>query len=185
MRAFFGIPVPDDVKTQLAAAVQRLAPQANEVTWCKRDQFHVTLAYLGEVSPAILPHVTAVAERVCAAQSAFTCEASGFGFFGTKRNPKTLWAGIAPTAEWDVLYERLWAELTKFGFKNKEPAFRPHITLGRCRESARNQAVVQAMDADEATAFGDWEVKRVTLYESRLTPHGAVYRNLAHAPLAG
>lgn len=185
MRAFFGLSVPDEVKTQLAAAVQRLAPQAVDVAWCKRDQFHVTLAFLGEIAPAILPHVTAAAARVCAARPAFTCEASGFGFFGTKRNPKTLWAGITPTAELNELYESLWPELKKFGYVNREAEFRPHITLGRCREGTRNQALVQAMDADEAYAFGEWDVTRVTLYESRLTPHGAIYRGLAHAALAG
>jgi len=185
MRTFLAIPLPDEVKAQLTAAVQRLAPLAHEVKWCTKDQFHLTLAFLGEVSPAILPHLTEAANRVCAALPAFKCRAYGFGFFGTKRNPKTLWAGIDLTPELDALYERLWLELGKFGYKNREPDFRPHVTLGRCLESARNDAVVRAMDADEAFEFGEWRVTRVTLYESRLTPRGATYHTLGSSPLAG
>ena len=184
MRAFLAISLPPEIKAQLTNAVQRLAPVALDVKWCTPEQFHLTLAFLGEVSPAILPHVTAAAGRVCAALPAFSCRARGFGFFGTKRNPKTLWAGVDPSPELEALHEGLWAQLKKFGFENSEDEFRPHITLGRCREAARNHPVFKAMDADEETDFGAWEVTRVTLYESRLTPRGAVYRTLGHSGLA-
>ncbi len=184
MRAFLALALPDDVKDRLTGTIKRLAPSAIDVTWCKRDQLHLTLAFLGEVSPAILPHVTAAAERVCLARPAFTCRAYGLGYFGSKRNPKVLWAGMELSAELEALHEDLWTELKKFGYEDKEGDFRPHITLGRCREAARNHPLVEAMDADEDVAFGEWETKRVTLYESRLTPQGALYRNLAHIALA-
>jgi len=185
MRAFLAIALPDGIKAKLTAAIQRFAPVAAEVKWCTKDQFHLTLAFLGEVSPAILPHVTAATERVCASTPAFTCRAYGLGFFGTKRNPSSLWAGIAPAPELMLLQERLWMELKKFGFENSERDFRPHVTFGRCRESVRNHPVIEAMDADENVDFGKWPVKCVTLYESRLTPRGPVYHALAHTALAG
>jgi 2'-5' RNA ligase len=185
MRVFFAIPVSDEIKAALSAAVQRLAPLASDVRWCVRDQFHVTLVFLGEVAPSFLPHVAAAMDRVCASTPSFDCRAYGFGFFGSKRNPQTLWAGIDLTPELDALYERLWGELKKFGFKNEEKAFRPHVMLGRCRETVNNRAVVDAMDADEAVAFGAWPVSRVTLYESRLTPRGAIHRTLARSSLQG
>jgi 2'-5' RNA ligase len=183
MRAFLAIAVPEDVQARLTETIQRLAPSAVDVAWCKRDQFHLTLAFLGDISPAILPHVTAATERVCSALSSFKCHAYGLGFFGTKRNPKILWAGVEPSPTLEALHEGLWTELKKFGYENEEGDFLPHITIGRCREAARNHPLVKAMDADEAVAFGEWDVQRVTLYESRLSPHGAVYRNLAHIAL--
>ena len=184
MRAFIAIALPDEVKNRLAEAIQRLTPLASEVTWSKRDQLHLTLAFLGEVAPAILPHVVTAAERICAARPAFACRAFGLGFFGNKRNPKVLWAGVDPSPELVSLHEELWTALKKFGFEDSEADFRPHITLGRCREAARNQPLIKAMEADEAVDFGEWEVQRITLYESKLTPRGPLYRNLAHAALA-
>lgn len=185
MRSFLAITLPNEVKARLADTVRRLAPLATDVKWCGKDQLHLTLAYLGETSPAILPHVTAVTDRVCAAFPAFTCRAYGLGFFGTKRNPQTLWAGVDPTPELEALHERLWMELKKFGYENDELDFRPHVTLGRCREAVRNRAVIEAMDEQEEVDFGAWQVTRVTFYESRLTPRGAVYRTLGHSALMG
>jgi 2'-5' RNA ligase len=185
MRVFLAITLPDPIKAQLASAVQRFAPLAIDVKWYTKDHFHLTLAYLGEVSPAILPYVTASADRVCAALPPFACHVAGFGFFGTKRNPQTLWAGVEAGPELEMLHELLWKELKKFGYANEEDEFHPHITLGRCRESARNHAVIEAMDADPESDFGEWEVARVTLFESRLTPRGPIYRTLGHSALTG
>ena len=184
MRIFLAITVPDEVKANLAAAVKRLSPIAPDITWYKRDQFHLTLAFLGEASPAILPHVTAATERVCAKHAVFACRAYGFGFFGTKRNPKTLWAGVDLTPELDGLRDALWEELEKFGFEGDKTDFRPHITLGKSREATRNHPVIEAMDEDENIAFGEWDVTRVTLCESRTSPHGMIYRDLANTALA-
>jgi len=185
MRLFFAIPVPDAVKTSLRNAIDRLAPGASGVKWCKRDQLHITLAFLGEVAPLILPHVTAAADRVCATLPPFVCRAHGLGIFGTKRMPTTLWAGIDPAPELDLLHEQLWLELEKYGLKNTKLDFRPHITLGRCRSKTNNRSMVRAMENDEEIEFGDWTVKGVTLYESRLTPHGALHRRLNQSPLLG
>ncbi|MDR2849626.1 MAG: RNA 2',3'-cyclic phosphodiesterase [Verrucomicrobiota bacterium] len=185
MRVFLAIVIPDEVKAALDAAVQRLSPAASDVAWCGRGPYHLTLVFLGEIAPSILPHVTAAIDRVCAATPPFECRAYGFGFFGTKRNPKTLWAGIDPVPELESLYERLWTELQKYGMKKDDVHFRPHVTLGRCRESTNNRAVIEAMDADEDIAFGAWQVSRVTVYESRPTPRGAQYRALSRSALQG
>jgi 2'-5' RNA ligase len=185
MRVFLSISLPDEVKAQLMAAIQRLTPLAIDVKWYTKDQLHLTLAFLGEVPPAILPYVTAATDRVCAAVPPFTCHVTGLGFFGTKRNPQTLWAGVEESSELALLHEMLWKGLKKFGYENGEPDFHPHITFGRCRESARNRAVIEAMDADTASDFGEWEVARVSLFESRATPRGPVYRALGHSTLTG
>lgn len=184
MRAFLAITLPDEIKARLSEMVQRLAPSATDVKWYDKNRFHLTLAYLGETSPAILPHVTLAAERVCTTLKAFTCRAYGLGFFGTKRNPQTVWVGVDPAPALIELNEGLWRELKKFGYETDDPDFRPHVTLGRCRESARNLALIEAMNAEEEVSFGTWTVSHVTLYESRLSPRGAVYRKLSHISLA-
>ncbi len=183
MRLFLSLAIPDNVKTHLVEVIQRLKPIASEVTWCTRDQLHVTLAYLGEISPAILPHVTTACSRVGAVCDSFTCRAYGFGFFGTKRNPKILWAGIDPNLSLLTLQETLWKELDKYGFKNEESLFRPHIMLGRCLNKARNHPLIEEMDLSEEVAFGSWQATAITLFECRLTPKGEHYRRLAQTPL--
>ena len=185
MRVFIAITIPDEIKSTLAVAVKRLEPFAQNVKWCERGQYHITLAFLGEIVPSFLPHVTTAVNRVCSGVAPFECHAYGLGVFGSKRNPRTLWAGIEPVPELGDLFERLRLELKKYGFKGEEDELHPHVTLGRCRESDNNRAVVNAMDADEEIEFGSWLVSRVTLYESRLTPRGPVYRAIERIPLTG
>jgi RNA 2',3'-cyclic 3'-phosphodiesterase len=185
MRCFIAIALPDTVKVQLQNAVKRLTPQGVDVAWCTKDQFHLTLAFLGETSPAILPHVYEKVTQLCATVQPFTCQAYGYGFFGTKRNPKTLWVGAEPVAELSALNESLWEVLKRFGFKTEADTFRPHITLGRCKERARNLPLVQAMDEEEQVDFGSWSVDGLTLFESRLTPKGASYAKLNRFQFGG
>lgn len=185
MRIFFAIMPPDEVKARLAEAVGRLTPAADDVVWCRREQFHLTLAFLGEAAPAILPHITAAAGRICAARSPFACHAYGLGYFGTRRIPRTFWAGVDSAPALNDLQETLWQSLGRYGFENKEKEFRPHITLGRNRGEALNTGLIEAMDADEAVEFGAWNVARITLYESKQTPRGPIYRTLAHNALTG
>jgi len=175
MRTFIAITLPQETQAALAAAMKRLAPVAVDTTWCNVRQLHLTLAFLGEIAPAILPHVSTALTRVCQSMPTVPCRAYGLGFFGNRRNPKTLWAGIDLSPELDALHGALWQELKRFGFRTDEDRFRPHVTLGRCKERARNQTLTDAMDADTDIHFGDWLATGITLYESRLTPKGAHY----------
>lgn len=185
MRSFIAISIPDAVKNQLKEAVRRLAPAAVDVTWCTKDQFHLTIAFLGETAPAILPHVSASLTRLCATVSPFTCRAYGYGFFGTKRNPKVVWGGVEPIQELGELHETIATELKRFGFEIEEGAFRPHVTLGRCKERARNLPLIEAMDAEEQLDFGSWSATGLTLFESRLSPKGAIYSTLNRFQFGG
>ena len=64
--------------------------------------------------------------------------------------------------------------------------FVPHLTLARVQRS--HPAAVQKFLEREKVAlersYGIVRVDRVTLFESRLHPQGAVYTPLAHFPLA-
>ena len=185
MRTFIAITLPQETKTALTAAIKRLAPEAVDVTWCKADQLHLTLAFLGEIAPSILPHLSSAMTHVCGALSAVPCHAHGLGFFGNRRNPKVIWAAVGLPPEMDRLHGGLWQELKRFGFNTDEDRFRPHITLGRCKERARNQALTDAMDADTEIEFGKWTAKDITLYESRPTPKGSLYISLNKFRLGG
>jgi 2'-5' RNA ligase len=185
MRTFIAITLPQETKTALSAAMKRLAPSALDTVWSNADKLHLTLAFLGEIAPAILPHVSGAITRVCQTLSPVPCHAYGFGYFGNRRNPKTIWAGVDLSPEMETLHSELWKELKRFGYKTDEDLFRPHITLGRCKERARNQPLIAAMDADTEINFGKWMATSITLYESRPSPKGTIYSTLNKFRLGG
>ena len=186
MRVFLAISLSDGIRAGLAAAVQRFSPLIEGVKWCHRDQMHITLLFLGEVAPAFVPHVSETVQKVCADHPAFTCAVNGYGFWGNMRNPTALWAGVEMPEELESLQEKLVRAVKKLGFPDlSSEGFQPHITLGRCKTVRKNGALelLRAMDADTEADFGILEVNKVTLFESRLTPKGPIYRTMEKFPL--
>lgn len=146
---------------------------------------HLTLIFLGEIAPAILPHITGAATRLCSDMQPFHINCNGLGIFGTRRNPKTIWAAVDPAPELMDLHENLCDKLKRYGYEMDKGDFRPHITLGRSAGRADNRELVGAMERDASVNFGAWMPRRLTIYESRMLARGPEYRVLAHIPFAG
>jgi 2'-5' RNA ligase len=72
------------------------------------------------------------------------------------------------------------------GYPPETRPFVPHLTLARVQRS-HPAAVQKFLEREKAAlerSYGIVRVDRVTLFESRLHPQGAVYTPLAHFPLA-
>jgi 2'-5' RNA ligase len=127
-----------------------------------KDRLHVTVAFLGNLTPAGLEIASAVPPiRV----GAFVFVLDTIGAFAASR---TLWLGArsVPPALTD-LERRLWEGLVAKGFVREERIYRPHVTLAR-----RARPVDAGVDAVE------WPVGELALVES--LPVG---RNVHYEPL--
>ena len=75
--------------------------------------------------------------------------------------------------------------LSGAGFTRDDRPFHPHITVGRARgvlPPAWGDRFVRALSGRH---FGEVPVPKITLYESRLAPGGAVYAIARDFPLSG
>ncbi|NLL84324.1 MAG: RNA 2',3'-cyclic phosphodiesterase [Lentisphaerae bacterium] len=176
MRLFVALKLPEELKKQLGRLCKPFAEVARDTKWSRPDQLHITLAFIGDVAPAFVPHLCKGLDSVCAAMLPLECEATGFGFFGSLRNPTILWAGVEPVYELEELHEALWRELRRLGYERLKYKFQPHISLARCKAKTRNPEVLEAMDSCPVHHFGSWVAEGVTLYESIATAQGARYR---------
>jgi 2'-5' RNA ligase len=181
MRLFIALQLPEEVKAALAAAQARLPDQA--VRWTSPAAIHLTLQFLGEADEALV-------EPLVAALAALPAEPirlrlAGLGAFPNSRQPRVVWAGVAGDTE---ALLRLQAAVTTatapLGFAGEARAFKPHLTLGRARQDARPEALRAlgaALGAVEPPPPLVWEAGRATLYQSTLTPRGAIYTDLGPA----
>lgn len=184
MRLFAAIAPPQGVRALMSRACQTLAPLSDQTVWCKPEQLHITLAFIGESPPAFQPHLWQALDRACAVVPAMDCRAAGFGFFGSRRSPTFLWAGVEPAEDLEMLHDRLWKALEALGYKRQERRFHAHVTLARCKGRARNKAVLEVMERMEDDVFGEWCAEGVTLFESKPSPRGQIYRALHTSPFA-
>lgn len=126
MRLFVAILLDDPVKTGLCRAIDALKGQAMSGNFTRRENLHLTLAFLGETS-----RVEQAKQAVDAVSAGpFALRLAGFGRF-ERRGGDICWMGIRRCPELEELHRQLTGALRTAGFALEERAFRPHLTLGR------------------------------------------------------
>lgn len=181
IRAFVGIPLPEEVADRLEAA-QAGMPAGREVP-C--DNFHISLAFLGEHPEPVVEEAHHALGAVRA--PGFALRVEGLGMFGGTR-PRVLFAEVAPDPGLTRLHRKVVRAVHEAGIELERRRFHPHVTLARFgRDGLRGQ------DAAEMQAFvarrvglraGPFEVDHFVLYRSHLGRGGAIYEPLADYPLA-
>jgi 2'-5' RNA ligase len=168
-RLFVAVWPPGNVLDLLAALPR---PAVDGVRWTSRDQWHVTLRFLGSV-PELEPVVAALA-GLATSPSVVARMGPSVGRFGHRilHVPVTGLEGVAG----DVM--RLTGSI---GRPPEDRPFSGHVTLARVTSNAR---VDLRPLAAAPLAPAAWTVTDVCLVESQLSPAGARYSVVARFPLA-
>jgi 2'-5' RNA ligase len=128
MRLFIAILLDEPVKDALCQVRDRLRAAAESGRMTRRENLHLTLAFLGEVPPSRIQAIRRCMEA--AAGPAFDLELRGVGRF-RRDGGDIWWMGAAlPPALLD-LSRGLNAGLRDAGFPLEDRELRPHLTLGR------------------------------------------------------
>jgi RNA 2',3'-cyclic 3'-phosphodiesterase len=160
-RVFFALWPDAETRARLARATKDAVRRSGGRPIAK-DRFHVTVVFLGNLTPAGFEIANAVPPIPV---GAFTLVLDTIGAFVSSR---TLWLGARSVPPGLVeLERRLWEALAANGFMREERIYRPHVTLAR-----RARAVDLGVDPIE------WPVAELALVES--LPDG---RNVHYEPL--
>jgi RNA 2',3'-cyclic 3'-phosphodiesterase len=138
--------------------------------WQDEDQLHLTLRFIGEFDRHTAEDVAAALGSVH--HPSFELAVSGLGRFDRRGVPVTIWAGVAPAKPVRALHKKVDQAMTRVGLDPERRAFHPHITLARL---GRDAGSVQAFLEQAPVALPPFAVDAFGLYESRLTPEGAMY----------
>jgi 2'-5' RNA ligase len=183
VRLFVAAVLPDDLRRGLVALQERLASLPLPVRWTHPETMHLTLAFLGETSPAVAERIpAALAGALVQGPPPFRLEARGCGTFPGHGKPRVVWVGLRGEIDAAVRLKQVVDRgLEPLGFRPEDRPFRPHLTLGRVAEG-RMGNWREALRAEAETPLGSLEVTSLTLFESRLDPDRA--RHLPRATLA-
>jgi 2'-5' RNA ligase len=175
-RLFVAIRPPEAVRSKLL----QLMGGVSGARWQSEDQLHLTLRFIGEVDRHLARDVDAALSGI--RHPAFTVAVSGVGTFERRGAPATLWAGVKPEDAVRSLQKKVEQALARTGLEPERRAYSPHITLARLpRGSGPLGGFLQQPGVASAAEF---EVTEFRLYESRLTPEGAVHSVVERYPLA-
>jgi 2'-5' RNA ligase len=176
---FLIIPFPDEVKDRLGAVQPRDLPG---VSLAGRQEMHLTLYSLGELSPRYDEAIRKALAQVKA--SAFTITISGVGKFQLEGKPQVLWAGIESSPPLFALHHSIGTALIDaIGFKPEELPYAPHITLARLNSPAPPDAVERYLEDNQGFVVRSVLLDRFVLYSSVAVDGVPQYREEVVFPL--
>ncbi|MCE0761307.1 RNA 2',3'-cyclic phosphodiesterase [Pseudonocardia kujensis] len=177
MRAFVALVPPPEAVAELVDAVATVRGDHRGVRWTPPEQWHLTLAFLGEVDGATLDGVAAGLAAVAARAAPVELALAGAGRFGER----VLWTGfVGDTDALAALAAGVAAAARAAGVALEDRAFRAHLTLARGRGSVSRLG--PAVRALSGFAGRPWRAETLRLVRSRPGPR---YDDLATWPLAG
>jgi RNA 2',3'-cyclic 3'-phosphodiesterase len=191
IRAFVAVELSDELKSVLAQAQLRL--KKSQVSyigrWVAPDSVHLTLKFLGDVTPSRVEVVTQALHEACAPAKPFQIALSGLGCFPSRQRPRVVWIGVTGDLEpLQALQRSVETALQSLGFVAERRPFQPHLTLARIKDGAgtsERAELMTWMDAIQIAPSAPMAVRELDLIRSELRPSGAVYTRLASFPLAG
>ncbi len=150
--------------------------QGVRVRWTSPENLHLTMKFLGDTDPALVPMLRTTLDELVTPLFPFEVEARGLGFFPGPKKPRIIWTGFdKQSAEvLSLLQQALERDLEELGFEKEHRAFRPHVTLGRVKSRKRPDFTGMAEELDPES-FGKSYIKDVILYESKLRQTGPEY----------
>jgi RNA 2',3'-cyclic 3'-phosphodiesterase len=199
MRLFVALQIPEAVRnslTELSAELKKICPRAR---WAPMQNAHVTLKFIGEVSPDqaksirdALGHVadpipvlmpTSLRDKI-PPLAPFQLIFAGLGFFPDAKRPRTFWAGVDGGPKLARLASAIEDALAPLGIPREQRDYHPHITLARLDASSEVASLRASIANKLATEFGRAKVVEFSLFQSVLKSAAAEHTRLATYPLS-
>lgn len=180
-RCFVAVPLPDELRTRLAAAVAgwRSRPELAGLRWVEPAGWHVTITFLGATDPAAVPAIDAGVAAIAAGHTPWIASVGGVGAFPSPSRARVAWYGVSDR---DGRLSELAADLRSALAIEHAGPFRPHVTVGRTR---RAQLDLRDWVANASAPAGTLAIDRLELMRSHLGGGPARYETLATTLLGG
>jgi RNA 2',3'-cyclic 3'-phosphodiesterase len=182
VRLFVAIVPPAKVLAELDAAVAPLREARPELRWAEPPEWHLTLAFLGDVPDAVLPKLAQRLSRAAARHPARELTVSGAGAFPRRSRATVVWAGVRSAVDLAPLAASVAAAARRAGAgpPDEGRSYRPHLTLARCRRPAN---VTDLTEALASLASSPWAGREIVLVRSILGGGRPHYDHLDSWPL--
>jgi 2'-5' RNA ligase len=187
LRAFIAVEIPRETREAVGKATTPLQKEIGSIVrWVPVENMHLTLKFLGDVSPT---NVEMLSEMLGAEAGLFHCfdlRLSGLGSFPNLKRPRVIYVGIQAPPTLDALQRGVEAAARRLGYESEERGFSAHLTIGRVKQNVtatEQQTIRRALEATRIDLLGMARVDSVHLYKSDLKPSGSVYTRLYSAPL--
>jgi RNA 2',3'-cyclic 3'-phosphodiesterase len=135
-RTFLALWPPRELQEALASRVGAEIPRSMRAV--RAHELHVTLVFLGDVTPAVARDLDVAAAPIVAARPRPALAVRGAGSFGPRGRERLLWAGVEDA---DHVLQGLQGELSRacagLGLGVEDREWSPHVTVARAGRGER------------------------------------------------
>jgi 2'-5' RNA ligase len=173
MRLFIAVTPPQDALAELDAAVAGLRADWPGLRWAGLEKWHLTLAFLGEVSDDRLAALTERLERATGRYRVLSLRIGRGGAFPSPVKARVLCAHIDGEAQALTELGRLAASVAAAARRAGAPPpdegrrYRPHLTLARSKRPANLGPLVATLSGFRGSP---WDATTVELIKSQTGP---------------
>ncbi|HEY7401838.1 MAG TPA: RNA 2',3'-cyclic phosphodiesterase [Actinomycetota bacterium] len=181
LRLFVAVEIPDAAKSVTWEAFAPWRERFPKARWVPRENWHVTMKFLGATRPRLIGWVEESLRAVAGDQPAFPTRVRGLGTFPSARRARVVWAGLDDDGQHLARIARAIDASLAREFAPERRAFQPHLTV------ARSEPPLALPEEFGATPLETppFAVDALALFRSHLRRPAPVYERLATFPLAG
>ena len=178
IRSFIALPIAKTTANELGDIAAKMSYQdkSNAVRWVDQENYHITLAFLGDQSESQLESLAVQLDEYIA-EHEFLLGLSHLSPF-PEAKPKLVAAMAQSNDSLRQLHQQTLSAINAADMLIQKRKFIPHVTLGRYRHSRNAFAGTYPMNVAFETI-----IEEVVLYESVLTSTGAEYAPIYRFPL--
>ncbi len=183
IRAFLALSPGDAIEAEIDEKWSILRRKRLPVRWVPRENLHVTLCFLGDITQSLCTAVEEAVGAVASAAGPFDAVLGDAGAFPRIEAPRVLWVGLGEGGDAIRNLARVLDDaLASLGFGG-EKRFHPHITVGRVKAPLPAK-ILDQIDGIELDPLR-FAARAILLMRSTLTADGAKYDVIRKFDLTG
>lgn len=184
IRAFLAIEPPEDILQTVIRLQEKLRHEVSgRLSWTRPGGQHLTLKFFGDVSTEDVESISQAVQNRLQSSWSLSLNVEKLGVFPDSSRPRVLWCDTTGDVEkLAALQKQLDADFALLGFPKEDRPFRAHLTLARIKDPRNVSGIGNALTRHVNFSAGKFHVPELILFQSKLTPQGAIYTRLATFP---
>jgi len=180
MRVFIALELPEEIKTEIKFLQQQLDKAGVQARWIKPTIAHLTLVFLGSMTPNKVEPLSQILEEVAGQIKPIELRLLKIGCFPNLARARIIFVDLnGERDKLNVLATKIRKGLKKEKIWFDKKPFATHLTLGRIKKIKNLTKILKRV----AVKRIEFRAKEVTLNKSDLGPAGPTYTKLKKVAL--
>jgi RNA 2',3'-cyclic 3'-phosphodiesterase len=181
IRAFLAIEPQEFVLQEISRLQEKLKREiSGRISWTRPQGQHLTLKFFGDISKEDINNISSAVQRRIVSEAKLNLKFEKIGVFPDARRPRVLWCGITGDVEKLInLQKKLDSDFASIGFPAEDRPFKAHLTLARIKDPRDITGMSETLKKYDSFEAGEFTGDKLFLFQSNLSPQGAVYTKLA------